>query len=112
MPWLPGVSLGSRWQAMAWWDFPDGGVGSAMVVDVDELVDQVLEAGQCLGGWSGGHPFLEGLLEAFNFAGGGWMDRPGVFVGDAELSQAGLDLVSSARVAGEANHVDGNPSGS
>ena len=86
-------------------DLADGGVSPPMVVDIDELIDQALETSECLGGRSGGHPFLEGLLEAFDLAGGGRMVGSSVFVGDAQLGESGLDLVSSAPKPGETKLV-------
>lgn len=95
-----------------WWDFADGGVGSSVVVEVDEFVEEGLEFGECVGWWPGFGPFLEGLLEAFDFPGGGGMVWSGVFVGDAEFGESGFDLVAASLVAGESCGVNGNPAGS
>lgn len=95
-----------------WWDLANRGVSTSMVVDVDELIDQALKTGECFGGWSGGHPFLEGLLEPFDFASGGRVVGSSVFVVDAQLGESGLDLIPAAPEPGEPNGVNGNPSGS
>ena len=77
-----------------------------MVVGVEELIDQVLELGDGVGGWPGGQPFLHGLLEPFNLAGGGWMVRPSVFLGDPLFTETGLEGVAAASVTGEPGGVD------
>ena len=82
------------------------GVGSALVVLVDELVEESLEFRQGGGGWLGGEPFLEGLLEAFDFAAGGGVVGAGVLLGDVERGEGGLESVAAAAVAGEADGVD------
>ena len=75
-------------------DLANRSVGSPMVVDLDELIDQVLEAGDGLGGWPGGHPFLEGLLESFDLAAGGGMVGPGVLLADTEFDEFVLEGVA------------------
>lgn len=61
-----------------------------MVVDVDEGVELGLELGD--GGWGGlfAEPFLECLLESFDFSAGGWLVWSGVFLFDPEAHQEGF----------------------
>jgi hypothetical protein len=54
----------------------EGAVGAAVVVLVDEVLEEALEVGEGGGGGSGSEPALEGLLEAFDLsAGSGWLGR-------------------------------------
>ena len=89
-----------------WCDLADRGVGAPVVVDVHELIDEGLEAGEIRRGWSGGHPFLHCLLEPFNFPGGCWVVGSGVFLGDVQITKPGLDLVSAASIAGKPGGVN------
>ena len=83
---------------------------SAVVVFVDEDVDQGLELGD--GGRLVGlsaEPFLQGLLESFDFPAGGWVVGAGVLLDDVEAGEFGLEAVAgavSAVSAGEAGGVD------
>ena len=59
--------------------------------------------------WGGGlavEPFLEGLLEAFDFAAGGGVVGSGVLLGDVEAAEFVLEGVAAAFAAGEAGGVD------
>ena len=64
--------VGDMWGAAA-----DAAVGSFVVVDEHELVEEGLELGEC-GGLVGLflQPVFEGLLEAFDFAACGWVVWP------------------------------------
>ena len=55
-------------------------MGSFVVVDAHEAVELGLELVNAVSSWLCGEPFLEGLLEAFDFATGGWMVGSGVFL--------------------------------
>ena len=82
----------------------EGSVGSSVVVFIDEGVDQGLEF--VVGCWLWGlgcQPFLEGLVEAFDFAAGGGVVGSGVLLLDLEGGEAGLEAVAAA--AEPANRV-------
>jgi hypothetical protein len=66
-------------------------VRSAVVVGVDEGVDQALQLGDGvrLEGL-GAEPFLQDLLEAFDFAAGGGVVRAGVLLLDVEAGEFGF----------------------
>jgi hypothetical protein len=56
-----------------------------------------------------GQPFLQCLVEAFHFAAGGRVVRPGVLLGHAEAAQFGLETVDGVPAgvaAGEAGRED------
>ena len=75
---------------------------SVVVVGVDERVDLVLEFGDGGGGWPASEVFLQGLLEAFDFAAGGGVVRSGVLLAGAEFVEECFESVASASAAGEA----------
>ena len=81
-------------------------MGSSVVVVINELVEECLQFGEGLGWRLGGEPFLEGLVESFDFPAGGGVVGSGVFLCDAEVGERRLELVASASVAGEAHGVD------
>ena len=81
-------------------------MGAVAVVGVGEFVDEALEFVEAVGSGLGGEPFLEGLLETFDFAAGGGVVGCGVLLLGAEVSEAGLEGVSAAFPAGEAGGVD------
>ena len=83
-----------------------GAVGAVVVVELDEGVELALELAQRRGGASGGEPALQGLLESFGLAAGGGVVGTGVFLGDPETGEGGLELVAAAAAAGEAGRVD------
>src|SRR4030095_3469588 len=83
-----------------------GAVGAVVVVELDEGVELALELVQGRGGALGGEPAFEGLLETFNLAAGGGVIGTGVFLGDSETSEGGLELVAATPAAGEAGRVD------
>ena len=68
----------------------DAAVGSVVVVGVGEVVELVLELVDGVGAVLGGEPFLEGLLESFDFAAGCWVVGSGVFL----LTPSSLSSVS------------------
>ena len=82
-------------------------MGSLVVVAVAELIDQVLQSGQGVGlvGLSG-EPFLEGLLEAFDFPAGGGVVGSGVLLDDPGGDQVGLEGVAAVSSASEPGGVD------
>jgi uncharacterized protein YegP (UPF0339 family) len=71
-------------------------VRSLLVVLADEMVEQCLELVEGGGWWVGGEPFLEGLVEAFDFAARGRVVRSRVLLGDVERVEQGLEAVASA----------------
>ncbi len=82
-------------------------MGSSVVVFIDEGVDQRLQFGDGGGlGLLGGEPFLECLVEAFDFAAGGGMVRGGVLLLDLEFREPGLEGVAAASEPGETCRVD------
>ena len=82
-------------------------MGSSVVVFIDEGVDQRLQFGDGGGlGLLGGEPFLECLVEAFDFAAGGGMVRGGVLLLDLEFREPGLEGVAAASELGETCRVD------
>ena len=98
--------FGQTFVGNGWGDVAEACMWPLMVVDLNELINQILELGDGLCWWSGGDPFLHGLLEPFNLARGGRMVGAGVLPFDPELGQACFELVPPARVASEANRVD------
>jgi hypothetical protein len=71
-----------------------GSVWSAMVVLVDECLDQRLELADVGGlGGLGAEPVLQGLWEAFDFAAGGGVVGSGVLLGHAEPVQVVFEAV-------------------
>lgn len=78
---------------------------SLIVVDVNELINKPLEFADRARCGSRCDPFLQCLLETFNLAGRGRVAGPSVFLGDAEFSEAGFELVASALPASETNRV-------
>jgi hypothetical protein len=84
-----------------------GAVGSAVVVLVDEGLEQGLELGEG-GGLDGlgAEPLLHRLLEAFDLAAGGGVAGAGVFLDDVESSEFVFEGVTSAAAAGESGGVD------
>ena len=77
-----------------------------VVVGVGEAVEQCLEFGEGGGLGLGSEPFLEGLLEPFDFAAGGGVVRSAVLLHDAVRDEFGLEGVASAVPASEACGVD------
>jgi hypothetical protein len=72
-------------------------VGSAVVVFVDEAVEEGLEFGQ--GGGLvglGSEPVLHGLLEAFDFAAGGGVVGSAVLLGHVPVAELLFESVAAA----------------
>jgi hypothetical protein len=65
-------------------------VGSVVVVELDEPVEEVLEFGDGGGLGLTGEPALEGLLEAFDLPAGRRVVRTRVLLGDAAADEFGL----------------------
>ena len=102
--------------ALAWCCFGsclvgDGGGGvvveravwAVVVVDLDETAEMKglqLGDGGRLG--LGAEPSFEGLLEAFDFAAGGWMVRSRVLLDDVQADQFGFEGVTATTPAGVA----------
>ena len=80
--------------------------GPAVVVLVDEVVDLGLEFGDGGGAGLAGEPFLEGLVEAFNFSAGGGVVGGGVDLCDAVAVQFGFKAVAPALAASESGSED------
>ena len=59
-----------------------------------------------VGGGVGGEPAFEGLVEAFDFAAGGRVVRPGVLLDDAEAVEKVFEAVAATLAAGEAGGED------
>ena len=76
-----------------------------MVVFVDELVELELEGDQVDRSGSAGEPFLEGGLEAFDFALGLWVVGAAVLLTDAQSGEVVLEPVL-APPAGESGGED------
>ena len=81
-------------------------MGAVVVVGVGEFVEERLELVKVVGGGSRGEPFLEGLLETFDFSAGGGVVGCRVFLFGAEVSEAGLEGVAASFPAREAGGVD------
>jgi hypothetical protein len=71
-------------------------VWSAVVVFVGEGVELGLQFGDRGGGGLAGQPFLEGLLESFDFAAGGRVVGGGVDLDDVQAAEFVFELVASA----------------
>lgn len=67
---------------------------------VGEVVEELLECGDGGGSWSGAEPFLEGGVEAFDFALGLGVVGGAVFLPDAEVGEEDFEAVGSAAVSG------------
>ena len=65
-----------------------------VVVDIDEGVDVGLEFGDGGGCWLSAEPFLEGLLESFDFAAGGWVVGSRVLLADTVFDEFVLEAVA------------------
>jgi hypothetical protein len=78
-------------------------VGPDLVVDASEGVQLGLQLGEGDGGWLGGEPALQSLLEAFDLALGLRMAGMAVLLGDA---QAGEQVFKAVAAAGETGGVD------
>jgi hypothetical protein len=78
----------------------EGSVGSGGVVVAGEVVELVLQVGDRGVGWLGAEPFLQCLLEAFDFALGLWVVGVSVFLGDAQEAEFVLEGVVAAADAG------------
>jgi len=63
-----------------------GSVRAAVVVLGDELIELVLQFGDGGGAGLGFETFLQGLVETFDLAAGGWVVGGGVDLGDAEVA--------------------------
>jgi hypothetical protein len=63
----------------------DAAVGPVVVVEVDERVEEVLELSDRVGFGSGCEPFLEGLVEPFDFPAGLGVERSAVGGVDLEV---------------------------
>jgi hypothetical protein len=74
-------------------------VRAALVVGGDEGCQLGLELGDGGGRRLPGQPFLEGLLESFDFALGLGMARLAVLLPDPEAAQFGLQAVAAALAA-------------
>ena len=81
-------------------------MGAVAVVGVGEFIEERLEFVEVVGGGPRGEPFLEGLLETFDFPAGGGVVGCRVLLFGAEVSEAGLEGVAAAFPAGEAGGVD------
>ena len=94
---VPGVALGSRWcrRRRGCVGRVSGGGGGGCRSSM-KRVELGLELGEGVGGWLGGEPAFEGLVEAFDFAAGGRVVRSGVLLGDAEGGEGGLEAVAAA----------------
>jgi hypothetical protein len=105
-----------RIAALSGWGGLDGGavglgrggvmertMGPSLVVDVGEGVQLGLQLGHGGGGWLGGEPALQSLVEAFDLALGLGMAGMAVLLGDAE---AGEQVFEAVAPAGEAGGVD------
>jgi hypothetical protein len=75
-------------------------VGSFVVVDVAELGQQLVQVGEGVGFGLGAEPFLQGLVEALDFALGLGVAGVSVLLGDPEGCQEVLEGVASAASAG------------
>lgn len=75
-------------------------VRTTVVVLIDEVVEQLLELGNC-GCLSrlGAEPLLEGLLEAFDLVLGVRVVRSAVLLNDLELAKPRLEAVTPASPA-------------
>ena len=84
-----------------------GAVRAAVVVLVDEGVEQGLQLGD-RGGLVGlgAEPVLHGLLESLDLAAGGGVAGSGVLLDDVQASELVLEGVASAAAAGEPDGVD------
>ena len=78
-----------------------GPVRPLVVVIAGELVELGLQLGEGGGGDLGAQPFLQGLLESFDFALGLGVAGPSVLLGDAQAAQFVLQAVAAAFAAGE-----------
>lgn len=84
-------------------------MGSALVVFVDKVVDEMLELVDCVGlGCLGFQPFFECLVESFDFAAGGGAVWSGVFLVDSEGDELCFETVAALLVACESGGVDEN----
>ena len=70
-----------------------------VVVDLDELVELVLQRVDRGSAGLAGEPFLEGLVEPFDFAAGGGVVRPGVLLTDVVFDEFGLEGVAGCSAA-------------
>ena len=93
--------VGGGWGCAA-----EAAVGPVVVVVAGEFVDEALELVEVVGAGLGFEPFLEGLLETFDFPAGGGVVGCRVLLFGAEVSEAGLEGVAAAFPAGEAGRVD------
>ena len=83
----------------------EGAVGSVVVVELDEVVEQGLEVGEGLGWGLFGEPAFEGLLEALYLPAGGGVVGAGVLLADPEGGEDCLEGVAAAAATGEAGGV-------
>ena len=71
-----------------------------VVIDEDvELCLEVADGGRC---WLAAQVLLEGLVEAFDFAAGGWMVGSRVLLNDPEFDEFGFEGVAATAPAGVA----------
>lgn len=101
-----GSGLGEELVDDCWGAPVEGSVGSVVVVDADEGVEEGLELNDGGGLGLGSEPLFEGLLEAFHFPAGGWVVWSGVFLFDPRGGQLGFEVVAAASAASEAGGVD------
>ena len=81
---------------------------SVVVVDLDELVELVLQRVDRGSAGLAGEPFLEGLVEPFDFAAGGGVVGPGVLLGDVQGRKFGLERVAAA-ASSDGRPTSGSP---
>lgn len=89
---------------VACWE--QGSVRAAVVVFGDELIELGLQLGDGGGAGLGGEPFLQCLVEAFDFPAGGGVVGGGVDLLDAQAVQFGFEGVAAAFSSGEAGGED------
>ncbi len=65
----------------------EGSVGAAFVVVLAELVELLLELGECAGRWAGSEPALQGLVKPFGLALGLGVAGSPVLLPDTEQRQ-------------------------
>ena len=106
------AGVGADWSGFWEQVVDDGGCASfeaavwpVVVVVLDEVVDVRLEFVDGVGG-VGSEPLFEGLLEAFDFAGGGGVVWSGVFLFDVEVDEECFELVATAAASGKAGGVN------
>ena len=81
-------------------------MGAFVVVDLVELSQLFVEVFQRVRGGLSVQPFLQGLMEAFDFALGLRVSGVAVLLGDAQGCDEGFEGVASAASACESGGVD------